>query len=103
MAQAVGKSRPRRNVSPGGVTERMWPQRMMFVMSLLSATLLGCKKESTTSAPTARPAATERLAGRGTIHGRVTFEGTRPQMPEIAMTADPRCGNHPAVKQESVV
>src|SRR5437016_4485300 len=82
----------------------MWPTRMMFVMSLplLGATLVGCNKGSvapaTTTASTTSPA-----VGHGSIHGRVMFEGRPPQMPELNMTADPRCGNHPAVKQESVV
>jgi plastocyanin len=82
-----------------------WPR--MMLLALLGATLLGCKREpatASTAAPTTHPAAaTDPIAARGTIRGRVVFEGTPPTMPEINMTADPRCGNHPAVKQESVV
>jgi plastocyanin len=84
----------------------MTQSMMILVVSLISATLLGCEKEpvSTTAAPTTRPtAATEPIADRGTIHGRVLFAGTPPPMPEINMAADARCGDHPAVKQESVV
>jgi plastocyanin len=93
------------NDSPGGATERMWPTRrtlLLMSLPLLAATFLGCDKESaapvTTTAPTTRPA-----LAHGTIHGRVLFDGSPAPMPEVNTTADPRCGNHPAVKQESVV
>ena len=84
-------------------------KKIWIVVGVVSAlTLAGCgggEKTETKQAATAAPAggaATPDLANGATVTGKVVFDGTKPVMKTIDMSANPTCMNaHKAAPQKS--
>ncbi|HWE01751.1 MAG TPA: carboxypeptidase regulatory-like domain-containing protein [Tepidisphaeraceae bacterium] len=80
--------------------------RGYFVFSalVLASLIIGCDEPKASKTTTA-PAAAGKVEHAGVAIGRVTFVGTRPRLPALAVSADAHCaGRHPdGVPDESVV